>query len=91
MKTESKVTEIFCIADDFDFPIQPLLEVMTRCFIALTKGESINFVLTKANVDDRNENDIDTLTDNASGNYMLTTGISPSRFPENSLMMGYIS
>ena len=31
------------------------------------KGETVNFVLTKANVDDRNGNVIDTLTDKVPG------------------------
>ena len=116
MISGSKVTEIFCIADDFcrEFEVEmaknalpstsdapkrkrkrmmPDTEVITIliCFhfnsfrnfkhyytpshttvlsrlcqdvlLCNEKGEIINFVLTKANVDDRNEKVIDSLTD----------------------------
>ena len=39
------------------------------------KGELINFVLTRANVDDRNEDVIDTLTDNVFGKLLRRQGI----------------
>ncbi len=45
------------------------------------KGELINFVLTRANVDDRNEDVIDTLTDNVFGKLYADKGyISQSLF-----------
>lgn len=45
------------------------------------KGELINFVLTRANVDDRNENVIDALTDKAFGKLYADKGyISQSLF-----------
>lgn len=55
------------------------------------KGELINFVLTRANVDDRNEDVIETLTDKAFVNFTLTRGISHSLFSDSSGMTGYIS
>ena len=74
MITESKVTEIFCIADDFckEFEVE-----MANLFCN-EKGELINFVLTRANVDDRNEDVIDTLTDKVFGKLYADKGyISP--------------
>ncbi len=45
------------------------------------KRELINFVLTRANVDDRNEDVIDTLTDNVFGKLYADKGyISQSLF-----------
>ncbi|MCM1456415.1 MAG: transposase [Lachnoclostridium sp.] len=45
------------------------------------KGEIVNFVLTKANVDDRNENVFDTITDKVFGKSYADKGyISQSLF-----------
>ena len=74
MITESKVTEIFCIADDFCKEF----EVEMANLLCNEKGELINFVLTRANVDDRNGDVIDTLTDKVFGKLYADKGyISP--------------
>lgn len=129
MITESKVTEIFCISDDFrkEFEVEMAqnalpsspeapkrrrkrmmsdAEVITIliCFhfntyrnfkhyylscvcghklhlLCNQKGELVNFVLTRANVDDRNESVMDTLTDKVSGKLYADKGyISQSLF-----------
>ncbi len=46
------------------------------------KGELVNFVLTRANVDDRQESVIDTLTDKVSENCTPTRDISRNRFSD---------
>ena len=57
------------------------------------KGELINFVLTRANVDDRNEDVIDTLTDKVLGKLYADNGyiyIYRSPFSDISGMTEYI-
>ena len=55
--------------------------VGSSCICYVTKRELINFVLTRANVDDRNEDVIDTLTDNVFGKLYADKGyISQSLF-----------
>ena len=70
--TKDKITEIFCIINDFKGYAEIGKSTMGWYFgfklhlICNERGELLNFMLTKANVDDRNTEVFNRLSDNVS-------------------------
>ena len=78
--TKDKITEIFCIINDFKGYAEIGKSTMGWYFgfklhlICNERGELLNFMLTKANVDDRNTKVFNILNDNVFGKLFADKG-----------------
>ena len=78
--TKDKITEIFCIINDFKGYAEIGKSTMGWYFgfklhlICNERGELLNFMLTKANVDDRNTKVFNRLSDNVFGKLFADKG-----------------